>query len=242
MTHIITGFYGSGKTEFAVNLALALAKKNSKGINSVARNLRVTEFESPVKPITLADLDVVNPFFRSREKEAMLKAHGVHLAGCHIENHLAQDLPAVSLAFLSNIRRGEDVIIDLAGGEGGLRLLAGCYDDMTDYQFYCVLNPYRPETDQVEKMMEMIHRLHQDSKLPITGLVNNGHMLAHTTPDHVLAAQEAINQVSAAVHIPVSYTLLREDIYQAIQASKDQITSQQVMTFSTPHMREAWQG
>ena len=216
MTHIITGVYGSGKTEFAVNLGLHLA------------------------PATIADLDVVNPFFRSREKEAYLAKHQVNIAGSSIDHHVAQDIPAVSFSFLSAIRRQENVVIDLAGGPVGLRLLASCYDDILPqaYQFLCVINPNRPETASPAQIIDFIHTINRESKLPITGLVNNGHMLAHTTAQHILDAQKMILEVSHTTSLPIAYTLVQADIHQQVKA---QLASQHTITFPKAHMREAWQ-
>ena len=220
-TTMVTGYYGSGKTEFVVNLALAL---------------------SQAAPVTIADLDVVNPFFRSREREVDLAPYGIEIMGSAIKNHVAQDLPAVSYGFLSRIRSGQQVILDLAGGEGGLRLLANCYDAIAhlgSYRFFCVLNMYRPETDTPGKMLDFCREVNRFSQLPITGLVNNGHMLSHTQPEHILASQQAVETVAAALGVPFAYTLVQEDIYHGI---KDHITSEQVLTFAKPHMRKDWQG
>jgi len=200
MTYIVTGYYGSGKTEFAVSLARELAIAGGR--------------------VTIADLDVVNPFFRSREREAELSPFGIEVMGSVFDNHMAQDIPALSFAFLSRIRAGEDVIIDLAGGEIGLRVLASCYDAILQsgkYQFLCVLNMYRPETDSFEKMLDYCHIVNATSRLSITALVNNGNLMAETEPEHVLQSQEMVLAVARELGVPLGYTLVREGVCKIIK-------------------------
>ena len=219
MTQIVTGYYGSGKTEFVVNLAVEQAKN---------------------APVAIADLDIINPFFRSRERAEALMPIGITVQGSVFENHVAQDVPALSFAFLSKIRAGENVIIDLPGGEGGLRLLSACYGaiDPKRYEFLCVFNLYRPETDSVEKMLDFCKQVNAHSQLPITGLVNNGNLLHHTTAEHVLDCQSAVLKVCEKLNLPLMYTHLQEDSYYEIA---DKIISEKIITFAKPQLRHAWQ-
>lgn len=229
MTHIVTGYYGSGKTEFVVNLAMELALRHS-GLDA----------ESPIQSpsITIADLDVINPFFRSRERERELAPLGIEIMGSVFENHVAQDIPALSFAFLSRIRAGQNVIIDLAGGENGLKLLASCYDVIDVYEFLCLFNMYRPETDTPEKMADFCRSVNNLSHLPITGLVNNGNLLAYTTAEHVLECQKAVIKAGKMLNLPLKYTLVQEDIYREIAG---EIVSEKILTFAKPQMRKGWQ-
>ncbi|MCL2286219.1 MAG: ATP-binding protein [Firmicutes bacterium] len=217
MTYIVTGYYGSGKTEFVVNLAMELAVGAA---------------------VTIADLDVINPFFRSREREKELAPLGIEIMGSVFENHVAQDIPALSFAFLSRIRAGQDVIIDLAGGENGLKLLANCYDAIGAHEFLCVFNMYRPETDTPGKMIDFCRSINAISRLPVTGLVNNGNMLAYTDAEHVFESQKAVLKAGEELNLPLKYTLLQEDIYREIA---DEIVSEKVLTFAKPQMRKDWQ-
>jgi len=219
MTYIVTGYYGSGKTEFVLNLAMALAKENDHRV-------------------TIADLDVINPFFRSRECKKELAPLGIEVVGSAIENHVLQDIPAISYAFLSRIRSGEDVIIDLAGGENGLKLLASCYDAIGAYEFFCVFNMYRPETDTAQKMVDFCRNVNDVSLLPITGLVNNGNLLAHTKAIHVLESQQVVLAACKVLNLPLEYTLVQEDIYNEIAPG---VVSEKVLTFTRPQMRKNWQ-
>lgn len=216
MTYIITGAYGSGKTEFAVNLAIHLS--------TLGRGR-----------ITIADMDVVNPFFRSREASKILAPLGVDVAGSVFENHIAQDIPAISYAFLSRIRAGEDVIIDLAGDTVGLNLLASCYAAIGSYQLLCVCNMYRPQTVTLAKMVEFCGSISTASKLPVTGLVNNGNLLALTTAQDVAAAHVAVQDAALILGVPLMYNLVQENIQRELQLPN-------TLTFNTPYMRKGWQG
>jgi Mrp family chromosome partitioning ATPase len=220
MTYIVTGYFGSGKTEFSVNLALKLAAQGA---------------------ITIADLDVVNPYFRSREAARFLSERGIVLASDHLQGNTGQDLPAASFAFLSKIRAGKNVIIDLGGGHIGLRLLASCYDAILAagrYEFLCVLNLFRPETDSAAKMADYVASVNSAAKIPVTGLVNNGHMLHETSCEHVLKSQQAVLAAAKALDLPLRYTLLKSDIYSQIS---NEIQSDKVITFNKLLMRENWQ-
>jgi len=245
MTTIVTGYYGSGKTEFVLNLATHMAQEPGEHSSPLQKPCYATDVGANcVRPqndeaiVTIADLDVINPFFRSRERAAELAPLGIEVMGSVIENHVAQDVPALSFAFLSRIRSGRNVIIDLAGSENGLKVLAGCYDAITEHEFLCVLNLYRPETDTTQKMLNFCKQINAFGRLQITGVVNNGHMLSYTEPHHVLDSQKAVSEVATQLGVPFAYTLIREDIYNQIAP---QIISEKVLTFPKPIMREDWQ-
>ena len=225
MTTVVTGYYGSGKTEFCVNLALQIAGQGNS--------------------VTIADLDVSNPYFRSREaargpSPAFGDCPRITVISDHFGGNTGQDIPATSYAFLPKIRAGEDVILDLAGGKTGIRLLANCYEAIQSakYEFLCVLNLFRPETNSPEKMIDFVQSINQISQVRITGLVNNGNLLHETTPDHILASQSAILAAAAKLNLPLRHTLISKDLYNQIP---DMIQSDNILTFDKLKMREPWQ-
>ena len=270
-TTVVTGVYGSGKTEFCVNLALRLRHCKSPdrrcnlhpchcgplvsgavqpetcnpqsctgvGIAGQARNDGDNNRNDG--SVTIADLDVINPYFRSREKAAWLCDLGVDVMGDCLNNNTGQDLPAVSFGFLSRVRSGQNVVVDLAGGRLGLNLLASCYDALRacpGFEFLCVLNAYRRETSDGRKMADFVNEINSVSKIAVTGLVNNGHMLRETAAEHVLASQTEVLKAAEILGLPVKFTMLRRDIYAEI---KDEIKSREVLVFDHPIMRESWQ-
>jgi hypothetical protein len=138
--------------------------------------------------------------------------------------------------------RGENVILDLAGGEAGIKLLAYCYNAIGNSkapcEFLCVVNLFRPETDSAAKMADFVRRINGMSKLTVTGLVNNGHMLHDTMGQHVLTSQQAALEAADMLKIPLRYTLLRRDIYESLGS---EVASEEVLTFKKLIMRESWQ-
>ena len=218
--YVITGEYGAGKTEFSINLALTLRKQFSK-------------------PIYLADLDVINPYFRSREKEAALREKDIHLTGYSVASHSDQDMPAISYGFIQRIREGEKiVIIDLAGSENGLKPLTPLYESLEAPEFLCVFNLYRPQTTTKKDLLEFISKVNTISQWPVTGLVNNSHMLHDTESSHILKGQEILLEVSQECKLPLVFTQLQKKLYDQISS---EIQSKDVILFDKLQMRETWQ-
>ncbi|ARE89433.1 ATP-binding protein [Clostridium formicaceticum] len=190
---IVIGHYGSGKTEFAVNYAMNLAKANKK--------------------VALADLDIVNPYFRSREKERMLQEYGIKVIASYIKGS-GSDLPAVTGDVLGPLQdKSYDVVLDVGGDAVGARAL-GRYKEYwktEDYDMFCVVNANRPQTSELEGVLEHIYAIEKTSGAKVTGLVNNTHLLRHTTVEEVLKGQELCRKVSEVLRIPIKYiTALRE--------------------------------
>lgn len=180
---IITGAYGVGKSEFASQLALLKA------------------------PCALADLDVINPYFRPREQADWLLTQGVTVIGSILKNHINQDFPAMSGDLRGAISKGIPLIIDCAGSENGLKPLATFEDVLQKAQVWLVVNSKRPESflDQVEPMIRLFE---ERSRLKITGLVHNTHLLDQTDPDDILKAQLELDDLGEKLGIPIVYTMI----------------------------------
>jgi hypothetical protein len=182
--HIITGHYGSGKTEFAVNFSISLA---GKGYD-----------------VTLADLDIVNPYFCSREKTQALSERGVRviasLGG-------AADLPALNPAILALFEPGVCGVIDVGGDPAGARVLGGYAEKIRaiPHAFLCVLNFSRPETATPEQAERYLRQIERSAKLTATGLIHNTHLCLETTASDVLRGAELAEEVSRRVGLPVLY-------------------------------------
>ena len=219
-TYVITGEYGAGKTEFSINLALTLRKQSSK-------------------PIYIADLDVINPYFRSREKEAILKEKDITLVGYSAPGNSDQDMPAISYGFIQSVKKGEKIaIIDLAGSENGLKPLTPLYESLEAPEFLCVFNLYRPQTTTKEDIQKFLNKVNTISQWPVTGLVNNSHMLHDTEASHILKGQEILLQVSQECNLPLAFTQLQRKLYCQISS---EIRSEDVILFDRLQMRETWQ-
>jgi len=182
---IITGHYGTGKTEFSVNLALALA----------------AEGES----VMLADLDIVNPYFRSRERKDLLQQAGVKVISSSqaCSNADVPSLPAELLAILED--RGMRGVLDIGGDPVGARVLARFRPKITqeDYQLIYVLNANRPEVRTVENAVAYLRNIEAVTGLSCTGIVNNTHLCGETTEEEIRNGAELATQVSAETGLPV---------------------------------------
>jgi hypothetical protein len=184
---VITGHYGSGKSEFAVNYAVALAKEGRK--------------------VCLVDLDIVNPYFRSREKEEELKALGVEVISNSVGGS-AVDVPAVSSAILKPLHQKDyEAVIDLGGDPIGARVLSRFYKDFEDEEIdvFFVVNAYRPETADLEGALSYMRRIEDTARQKVTGLINNTHLMKSTKPEDVFVGQKLTEELSLATQVPIRY-------------------------------------
>lgn len=182
---IITGHYGTGKTEFSVNLALALAHDGEQ--------------------VMVADLDVVNPYFRSRERRAMLEEAGIQLISSSqsCANADVPSLPAEVFTILQNQSlRG---VMDIGGDPVGARVLARFQPQIVaqDYQLIYVLNANRPEVREVEDAIRYLRDIEATTGLTCTGIVNNTHLCGETTEEEIRKGADLAHAVSSETGIPV---------------------------------------
>ncbi|MDR1703652.1 MAG: ATP-binding protein [Clostridiales bacterium] len=216
---IVTGAYGCGKTEFCVNYALEMRRR------------------FPRSPVFLADMDVLNPYFRSREKADFLAGHGVTVIGNNINNAANQDLPAISGQVQRAVIAGHNLIVDLAGSVHGLKTLTFFKDNLSDYEMWVTVNAFREESGEAEKVLAFIREAQAMSGLRVTGLVNTSHMLRQTKGWHVLKGQELAREVSEKSGIPLVMTFVIRNVYEEI---KDKLKSH-IVVFDKLIMREEWQ-
>lgn len=182
----VTGHFGSGKTEFAVSLAFALAEA---GCSSLA----------------LCDLDIENPYFRSRERGEALEHAGIRVYSDPYGGRNASELQTISASIRAPL---EDtscrVILDCGGDHTGAMVLNQFhkYFDDGSYQLLCVVNCNRPGTDTPEKAIDHIRAIEATTGLAVTGLISNAHLIRYTTADTVLEGWDFTQKVSAATQIP----------------------------------------
>ena len=182
---IITGHYGTGKTELAVNLALSLAGEGT--------------------PVMLADLDIVNPYFRSRERKPLLEAAGVRVI-CSSQACSDADVPALPAELLT-ILENQQVrgVLDIGGDAVGARVLARFQPKILqeDYQLICVLNANRPEVRSPKDAVSYLRSIEATTGLTCTGLVNNTHLCGETTEAEIRKGAALAGEVAVLTDIPV---------------------------------------
>lgn len=192
---IITGFYGSGKSEFALNYTLGLAKEVDK--------------------VALADLDIVNTYFRSREQRKLLADHGVKLLSSALVEDNNTDLPALAAGIVGPLQdRTWQYVLDMGGSPVGLRPLAWLkpYLLPEEVDFFMVVNFNRPETDRVERVVANIRALESAGGLKLTGLIHNTNFIRESTMGNILEGQEKLKLVSSLTNIPIVYTAMWEGL------------------------------
>jgi len=170
---IVTGHYGSGKTEFAVSLAMRIKARE------------------PGK-LALIDLDIVNPYFRSRERRDILEQAGIPVYGSVFDMEVTAELPALGADARAPLEDGGcRVIIDAGGNDSGALVLNqfGKYffDDTT---VLAVVNANRPDTGTLGGALEHIAAIENVTGLTVTGIVNNCHLLRETTAGTVIKGHE----------------------------------------------------
>ena len=182
----VTGHFGSGKTEFAVSLAFALA--------ALKRDER----------LALADLDIENPFFRSRERQDALEAAGVRVYSDPFRGRNGSELQVISAGIRAPLEdEGCRVILDCGGDASGAMILNQFKKYFTQpHRLLCVVNPNRPGSDTVEKAVEHIRAVERTTGLTVTGLVSNAHLIYETTAEDVLRGWAFTAEVAARSGVP----------------------------------------
>lgn len=185
---ILAGHFGSGKTELALNLALQERKVYEK--------------------VAIADLDVINPYFRSRDAVAILKDNGIELIGP--SSRLASsDLPVVSGEIYRVIHDPSyRVIIDAGGEKDGATVLGQYFHEWKERGavMLFVLNANRPYVSTLDGIIESIKGIEKAARLPVAGIINNTNLCGETVPQDVLKGEILAGRAAEKLGIPVLAT------------------------------------
>lgn len=192
---IVTGHYGTGKSEFSVSFALALRESGEE--------------------VTVVDLDIVNPYFRSREAREILEARGVSVVGNSLDVDRGVDLPAISPAAAGSLAaRDRRVIVDLGGDPVGARVMRrfGRTAIPENFEMLYVVNVYRPENRSLEATIDSLKGVEEASGLSVTGLVNNSHLLELTRGENLAAGDRRCRELGGELGLPTRYRAGRPEV------------------------------
>lgn len=214
---IFSGHYGSGKTNVAVNYALWLKNYCDK--------------------VSIADLDIVNPYFRTKDSMAVLKENGVELISSEYANSNV-DVPALPPETYG-VLQNKDVhaVIDVGGDDRGA-LALGRYSDGIiedgDYELLFVINKYRPLTRNSDMTLEIMAEIEKACHMKFTAIVNDSNIGDITTAEDVLDSVKYAQEVSEKAGIPIKMTTVKSDLYNEL---KDKIDN--LMTIEL-YVRQSW--
>ncbi len=192
---LFAGHYGSGKTNIAVNYAFAL--KNAG------------------RDVLIADLDIVNPYFRTKDSEKDLEAAGIKLISSKFANTNV-DLPALPSEVYGIFEDKEKyAVLDIGGDDRGAYAL-GRYTPLikeeNNYEMMLVINMYRPLTRTPEDCIEIMQEIESAAGLKFTHIVNNSNLGEETKAEDVLASLKYAEDVSSATGLPIAFTSVSESV------------------------------
>ncbi len=199
--YILAGHYGSGKTNIAVNLALKLKAEG--------------------KNVRIADLDIVNPYFRTKDSAEALAAAGIELISPAFANTNV-DLPALPAELYSLVQQKESyAVMDVGGDDRGAYALgryAPAILEENNYEMCFVANFYRPLTPTPQDALEIMREVEQAAGIPFTAIINNSNLGNATDAKAVEATFEKAKELAALSGLPILYTAARADLCAKINA------------------------
>lgn len=196
---IVTGHYGSGKTNLSVNLAL--------------------DFKRAGRAVTLVDLDIVNPYFRSADFKEKMEKNGISMITPTFAN-TNLDIPSISVNLNGVIHdRDRVVILDVGGDDAGAAALGGYAKSIVEtgaYDMLYVVNRYRYLTQQPEDAVQILREIETASRLKATRIVNNSNLAFTTTAEEVQRSAAYASSVATLTGLPLWGTCVMKELAEKI--------------------------
>ena len=197
---VFSGHYGSGKTNVALSVALGLARSGQS--------------------VTVADLDIVNPYFRTKDSARELEKAGIELI-CSDYANTNVDIPALPQSMYAiTDDRSRKVVVDLGGDDRGalaLGRLAPAILEENDFDLFAVINMFRPLTKTAEETVGVMKEIEAASGLRFTGLVNNSNLGEETTPETVLSSLPYAEETARLTGLPIVMTTVEKKLYPLLK-------------------------
>ncbi|HCC35042.1 MAG TPA: hypothetical protein DEQ02_05190 [Ruminococcaceae bacterium] len=203
---VIIGHYGSGKTTFALNLVLRLADQG--------------------KNVTLADLDIVNPYFRSSDYKDLLEKSGVRVLSPSFAG-TTLDLPALPPEMYAQADSAADhVIFDVGGDDAGAAAFGGVsktLGETRDMQAVYILNRYRGFIKEPSDALENLREIEAAARIRATHCVNNSHLGHLTAPDDLMAGFAYADEFSRLSGLPLLCTAVPDRLLDKITPERSDL-------------------
>jgi hypothetical protein len=192
---IVTGHYGSGKTNLSVNLAINAAKEG--------------------KNVTIVDLDIVNPYFRTADFKQLFEENGITMLAPDFANSNL-DIPALNFDIEQISCKDSTLIIDVGGDDAGAFALGrhaqalNNYSDELDMLY--VINQRRNLTETADEAVSLMYEIEAASRMKHTAVVNNTNLGCETTVEIIAQSKGFADEVSAKTGLPLAFTTCPEDL------------------------------
>ncbi len=194
--NIITGHYGSGKTEIAINMALKLKEEHSN--------------------VVICDMDIVNPYFRTNDARTFLEGKGIRVISPDYASTNI-DIPVLPGDILSVFTNKDCyAVLDLGGDDDGAVALGQFFRYLKDedYEMYFVLNALRPDTSSIDDIRMLAANIEHMSRAKITGVINNTNLSYLSEPKHITQSMQFAEDAASALGVEVKFITGTKEMLQ----------------------------
>ena len=199
---VVVGNYGSGKTEVSINLAV---QRKRAGVD-----------------VRIADLDLVNPYFRTREAKGPLSEMGIEVV-LPPDQYLQADLPILSPLVAGMIRRpAELTLLDVGGDDVGATVLATLEDAFKNrpMRVLQVVNPLRPFTETIEGCLKVREEIEQAAKLAVDGIIGNANLIDETSADDIYDGHEFVKRLSEQSDLALEFITVARKLLPSVDVRR----------------------